>query len=67
MRSPFKIFFGDPEGNKPVGRPRRRCGDNININLIKIEIGCENVQWIQLMSSCKYDNSYLHSEYAEIY
>jgi hypothetical protein len=35
-----------PEGNKPLGRPRRRWIDNIRIGLS--EIGLSAVDWIGL-------------------
>ena len=31
-RNAFKIFPGKPTGNRPLGRPRRRWGDNIRID-----------------------------------
>jgi hypothetical protein len=42
----FKILVGKPEGKISVGRPRRRCEDNIKIDLG--EIGLEGVDWIYL-------------------
>jgi hypothetical protein len=35
---------GKPEGKRPLGRPRRRWVDNINIDLR--EIGWDGVDWI---------------------
>jgi hypothetical protein len=32
-RNTYKILVGKPEGNTPLGRPRRRWVDNIKINL----------------------------------
>jgi hypothetical protein len=29
----YKIFVGKPEGKRPLGRPRRRCDDNIRMDL----------------------------------
>jgi hypothetical protein len=37
---------GKPEGKKPLGRPRRRWIDNINVDLLKIELNV--VEWIGL-------------------
>jgi hypothetical protein len=37
---------GNPEGKRPVGRPRYRWEDNININLR--EIGWGGMEWIDL-------------------
>jgi hypothetical protein len=35
-----------PEGKRPLGRPRRRWEDNINVDLR--EIGIDGANWIQL-------------------
>ena len=35
-----------PEGKRPLGRPRRRWEDNIKMNLQ--EVGCEDMDWIDL-------------------
>jgi len=31
--------MGKPEGKRPLGRPRRRCGDNIKMDLQEVECG----------------------------
>ena len=38
--------MGKPEGNRPLGKPRPRWVDNINIDLH--EVGCEDMDWIEL-------------------
>jgi hypothetical protein len=37
---------GKPEGRRPLGRPRRRCLDNIRRDLV--EVGWGDVNWIDL-------------------
>jgi hypothetical protein len=37
-------LVGRPEGRIPLGRPRRRCEDNIKMDLREIEFG--DVDWI---------------------
>jgi len=37
---------GKPEGKRPLGRPRRRWEDNIEMELQ--EVGCEGMDWIDL-------------------
>jgi hypothetical protein len=37
---------GNPEGKKPLGRPRRRWVDNIKMDLR--EIGWDDVDWFDL-------------------
>jgi hypothetical protein len=36
MRNAYSIFVGKPEGNKLLGRPRRRWEDNIRMDLREI-------------------------------
>jgi hypothetical protein len=33
VRCVYRVLVGKPEGNKPLGRPRRRWEDNIKIDL----------------------------------
>jgi hypothetical protein len=35
-RNAYRILVGKPEGKKPFGRPRRRCVDNIKMDLREI-------------------------------
>jgi len=46
MRSVYRVLVGKPEGKKPTGRQRRRWENNIKIDLQ--EVGCGNVDWIEL-------------------
>jgi hypothetical protein len=42
------IFFGRPEGGRPLGRPRRRWEDNIEMNLMEIGLGVVDwIHWVQ--------------------
>jgi hypothetical protein len=43
-RNAYRILVGKPEGRRPLGRPRRRCVDNIKIDLR--EIGWDGVDWV---------------------
>jgi hypothetical protein len=45
-RGVYKIMLGKPEGNRPLGRPRRRWKGNIKMDLQ--EVGCWGVDWIEL-------------------
>jgi hypothetical protein len=45
-RNAYRILVGQPEGKKPLGRPRRRWVDNIKMDLG--EIGWDGVDWIDL-------------------
>ena len=38
--------MGKPEDKRPLGRPRRRCEDNIKVDLD--EVGCGGKDWIEL-------------------
>jgi hypothetical protein len=39
-------LLGKPEGKRPLGRPRRRCEDNVKMDLQKV--GCRGMDWIEL-------------------
>jgi hypothetical protein len=41
-----RVLVGKPEGKRPLERPRRRWEDNIKIDLQ--EVGCGDVDWIEL-------------------
>ena len=45
-RGAYRVLVGKPEGNRPLGRPRRRWVDNIRMDLE--EVGCGYVDWIGL-------------------
>jgi hypothetical protein len=45
-RNVYKVLKGNPEGKRPLGRPRRRWEDAIRMNLR--ETGWGSVEWIQL-------------------
>jgi hypothetical protein len=45
-RDVHRVLVGRPEGKRPLGRPRRRWEDNINMDLREIGIDGEN--WIRL-------------------
>jgi hypothetical protein len=45
-RNVYRILVGNPEGKRPLGRPRRRWVDNINIDLREIE--WDGGDWIDL-------------------
>ena len=38
--------MGKPEGKRPLGRPRRRWEDNINMNVEEVGRGCGD--WMEL-------------------
>jgi len=39
-------FGGEPDGKRPLGRPRRRWKDNIKMDLQ--DVGCGDIDWIEL-------------------
>jgi hypothetical protein len=43
-RNAYRIFVGKPEGEKPIGRPRRRSVDNIKMDLRE-----DGMVWIGLI------------------
>jgi hypothetical protein len=46
MRNAYRLLVGKPEGKRPLGRPRRRCVDNIRMD--HGEMGWGDVDWISL-------------------
>jgi len=45
-RGVYRVLVGKPEGRRPMGRPRRRWEGNIRMDLR--EVGCGDMDWIQL-------------------
>ena len=45
------VLVGKPEGNRPLGRPRRRWEDNIKMDLQ--DVGCKGMDWIDLAQDRK--------------
>jgi len=45
-RGVYRALVGKPEGKRPLGRPWRRWGDNIKVDLR--EVGCGGMDWIEL-------------------
>jgi hypothetical protein len=42
----YRVLVEKPEGNRPLGRPRRRWEDHIRMDLQ--EVGCGGMDWIEL-------------------
>ena len=42
----YRVLVGKPEGKRRLVRPRRRWKDNIKMGLQ--EVGCEDMNWIDL-------------------
>ena len=45
-RGVYKDLVGKPEGNRPLGSPRRRWQDNIKMQIQ--EVGCGGMDWFEL-------------------
>ena len=45
-RGVYRVLVGKPEGKRPIGRPRRRCEDNIKMDLEEVGKGCRD--WMEL-------------------
>jgi hypothetical protein len=45
-RNAYRILVGNPEGKRPLGRPRRRWVDNIKMDLR--EMGWDGMDWMDL-------------------
>ena len=46
FRNAYRVLVGKPEGNRPLGRPRRRWEVTIKMDLRKV--GCDPRDWIAL-------------------
>ena len=42
----YRVLVGKPEGNRPLGKLRRRWEDNIRTDLK--EVGCGGTAWVDL-------------------
>ena len=45
-RRVYRVLVGKPKERRPMGRPRRRCMDDIRMDLQ--EVGCGYMDWIGL-------------------
>jgi hypothetical protein len=45
-RNAYRLLVGNPEGRRPLGRPRRRWLDNIRMDLV--DVGWGDAYWIDL-------------------
>jgi hypothetical protein len=46
IRNAYRILVGNPEGKRPLGRPRRRWVDNIK--MVLRETGWYGMDWIDM-------------------
>jgi hypothetical protein len=46
MRNSYSILYGKPEGKRPLGRPRHRWEENIEMDLR--DVGWQVTDWIHL-------------------
>jgi hypothetical protein len=45
-RGVYRVLVGKPEGKRPLGKPRRRWEDNLQMDIQ--EVGCGDMDWIEL-------------------
>jgi hypothetical protein len=45
-RNSYRVLVGNPEGKRPLGRPRHRWEDNIK--MVLREMGLGDMDWIHL-------------------
>ena len=46
-----RVLVGNPEGKRPLGRPKHRWQDHIKMDLQ--EVGCWGMDWTQLVQGRK--------------
>jgi hypothetical protein len=54
----YRILIETPEGNRPLGRPRLRCEDNIKriLNRIECELDSSDTGYGPVAGSCERSN-----------
>jgi hypothetical protein len=50
IRNTYRVLAEKPQGKRQLIRSRHRCENNINMDFK--EVGCENVDGINLAGSC---------------
>ena len=49
MRGVYRVLVGEPEGKRPIEKPRRRWENNNK--MLHKEVGCGGTDWIELAQS----------------
>ena len=50
-RGEYRVMVGKPEGNRPLGRARRRWEDNIKMNLQEVRCGVwTGSSWLRIVT-----------------
>ena len=55
----YRVLVGKPEGQRPLGRPRRRWEDNIKMDFR--EVGCDAGEWIDLAEDRDQGQAYVRA------
>ena len=42
-RDAYRVLLGKPEGKRPFGKPRRRCKDNMKMDLQEVVCGADGL------------------------
>jgi hypothetical protein len=51
-RCAYRVLVGTPEGKRPLGRPRRRCDDNIEMGALDwIDLALIGDRWQTLVNA----------------
>jgi hypothetical protein len=52
-RKVYRVLVGNPEGKRPLGRPRRRWEDGIRMDLPEISLGVwTGFDWLKTGTVC---------------
>jgi hypothetical protein len=51
LKNAYRIFVGEPEGKRPLGRPRRRLLNNIKMDLRKDWMVWIGFIWLRIGTS----------------
>ena len=55
----YRVLVGKAEGKGPLGRPRHRWEDSIKMDLQ--EVGCEDMDWIDLAQNRDHSRALMNS------
>jgi hypothetical protein len=58
-KNAYRILLGMPEGKIPLGRPRRKCVENIKMDII--EIGLDGMDWSDMAQDSDKWNAFVNT------
>jgi hypothetical protein len=53
-RNAYRLLVGNPEGRRPLGRPRRRWLDYIRMDLVEVAVMWTGLIWLRIGTSAEF-------------